>query len=110
VHPAIGLVRAIAGWALILLGFILIVLPIVPGFFLIPIGVLLVGRDSFLIRITRVGTKLLLRKAETWRGLLGRIGRKACDAERSLSKKLRERRLRRWLEREAQEHAGTSSA
>ena len=110
VHPALRIVRIVAGWILIVLGIIGIVMPLMPAVVLIPAGVVLVGRDSFLIRLARVFGKLFLRKAETWSGWLGRLGHWARDAERRFAQKMRDRRVRRHLKRAGAGKPEASSA
>ena len=88
------LARQIAGWIVIAWGLVAIVLPLQPAVVFIPIGVALVGRRQWLVRWSRTRMKLLLRRAETWSGWLGALGRRAAAAERKVAKLLRERRMR----------------
>ncbi len=92
-RPLSRLVRQVTGWVVVATGIVLIVMPVVPGFFLLPVGVALVGRRQWLVRWTRTSVKLGLRVAETWPGWLGRIGRRARAAEKRIAKVLRDRRL-----------------
>jgi hypothetical protein len=88
--------RWLAGWFLIVLGLLGVVLPLVPALVLLPIGVALVGRRSTVVRWSRTRMKLLLRVAETWHGLPGRLGRFLRERERRMASFLRERRIGKW--------------
>jgi len=46
--------------------------------------------------LTRIHMKLLLRRAERWRGAAGRAGRWLRERERRAAKFLRDRRLGPW--------------
>ena len=95
-HPRVSLVRWISGWFVIVLGVLGIFLPLLPALVLLPIGVALVGRRSTVVRWSRTRMKLLLRVAETWRGLPGRLGRFLRERERRMAAFLRERRIGKW--------------
>lgn len=95
-HPAIAWLRWCAGWLVILLGLLGVLLPGLPALVLIPAGVVLVGRRSTPIRWARTRMKLLLRVAETWRGLPGRLGRMLRERERRIASFLRARRIGTW--------------
>ena len=95
-HPRITWVRWCAGWFVIVLGLLGVILPGLPALVLIPAGVVLVGRRSTPIRWARSRMKLLLRVAETWRGLPGRLGRMLRERERKIASFLRERRIGKW--------------
>ena len=82
-----------AGILVLLYGIAGIVLPFTPAIVLIPAGVALIGRDQWLVRWLRSTAKLLLRRAATWPGVLGRWGERARRGEKRLAKKLRDRRL-----------------
>lgn len=94
-HRRVGLLRSIAGWVLIVVGVLGIFLPMLPAIVFLPAGVALVGRNSRVIQFTRTRTKLFLRRAETWNGAPGRVGRWLAKRERRFGKKLRDRRMRR---------------
>lgn len=95
-HPRVSLVRWISGWFVIVLGILGVFLPLLPALVLLPVGVALVGRRSTVVRWSRTRMKLLLRVAETWRGLPGRLGRFLRERERRMAAFLRERRIGKW--------------
>jgi hypothetical protein len=95
-HPRVAWLRWIAGWFVIALGILGVILPGLPALVLIPLGVALVGRRSTFVRWSRTRMKLLLRVAETWRGVPGRVGRILRERERRLATFLRARRIGTW--------------
>jgi hypothetical protein len=94
-HPTLTLVRWIVGTIVLVVGVLGIVLPLTPAIVLIPAGVAIAGRDCLMVRWGRASTKLLLRRAETWPGWLGTLGRMAAAAERRFAAKMRHRRMSR---------------
>jgi len=95
-HPRVAWLRWIAGWFVIALGILGVLLPGLPALVLIPLGVALVGRRSTFVRWWRTRMKLLLRVAETWRGVPGRVGRILRERERRIASYLRARRIGAW--------------
>lgn len=97
--------RQVAGWIVLAVGILGIVMPLNPAIVVIPAGVALIGRDQWLIRWCRTTGKLLLRKAAAWPGALGRFGDRLRRAEKRFGCLLRHRRLARWL----RTHGGADS-
>ncbi|MBM4015981.1 MAG: hypothetical protein FJ293_13590 [Planctomycetes bacterium] len=92
--PTLGRrLRQGVGYLVLLYGIAGIVLPFTPAVVLIPAGVALIGRDQRQVRWLRSSCKLLLRRAATWPGVLGRLGERMRLGEKRLAKKLRDRRL-----------------
>lgn len=89
-------IRSLAGWIVLAVGLLGIVMPLNPASLVIPAGVALIGRHHPVIRWGRTRGKLLLRASAGWPSWLGRCGALARDGERRLAKLLRDRRLGKW--------------
>jgi hypothetical protein len=89
--------RPVVGWGFIILGLLGMVLPVLQGVLFLAIGISLVGKRSYPIRLARVHIKLLLR---WWEGLpsplLSAPGRWLRRAQQEVSRRQRHvlRRLR----------------
>lgn len=82
--------RLLIGGALILLGILGVVLPILPGMPFLILGTLVIGRRSRLFRQGSVaGKRALKRWAAHDRPWLARLGRWSLDAQRDSSRRLR---------------------
>lgn len=91
-------VRQVAGWIVLFVGILGIVMPFNPAFIVIPAGVALIGRDQWLIRWSRTTGKLLVRSSVSLPSWLGRLGRQVRRAEKRVSKRLRDRRIGPWTQ------------
>ena len=89
-------VRQVAGWIVLFVGIVGIVMPFNPAIIVIPAGVALIGRDQWLIRWSRSTGKLLLRSSVSLPSWLGRLGNQVRRAEKRVSKRLRDRRIGPW--------------
>ncbi len=102
--------RAIAGWIVLGVGLLGIVMPLNPAVIVIPCGVALIGRHHPVIRWFRTRGKLLLRASSRWPGWCGRVATVACHAEQRFAKAMRDRRLGRWQRPAPKEPIPTLSA
>lgn len=88
--------RAVAGWASIAVGLVLLPLPIPFGLPLVIFGVWLVGSRSRLIRLTVLSVRLVLRQwARMPQPVVGPIGRALLQTQWQLARKYRMQRRQR---------------
>jgi hypothetical protein len=87
--------RTIAGWALIVLGIVGLLLPILQGFLFLSAGVAVLGRRSLLVRWFRVRIRLLERRFLADPGVRGRLARWSKEKRLALEHRRRDRALRR---------------
>lgn len=90
--------RTIAGWLLIVLGIVGLVLPILQGFLLLSAGVAVLGRRSLFVRWCRVRIRLLERRHLASPGIRGRLARWSKSTRLSWEHRRREKKLARGRE------------
>ena len=80
--------RQVIGWACVVIGLLLLILP-GPGIALLLIGLMLIGRRHPLIRRCSVGVKLFFRRWARQAGVRGWFGRRGKRLAHALSSELR---------------------